>query len=190
MKNDKHRLAAAMAATVAIALAAATLAGSAAADMPNDASAPSPADVSTRCLARVANAPSATPGTLNARQWARYVGCELAGNLHADRRELADNPEATVSIRLNPDGTVASISAGPSGNPAWDAAVQRSIAAVSPLPSAPTPSPARIDMRFRPTRTATGIGGIGGGNGLGGLGGASHWSVHQCTTFGGARACN
>ncbi|MFL9869099.1 energy transducer TonB [Paraburkholderia fungorum] len=151
---------------------------------------PSAADVSSRCLARAAASgePTPTPDQLTALQWRRYVGCALASNLLVESGSVADNPEAIISIRLNADGSVDSIAPlRSSGNQAWDTAVQRAIAAVSPLPAAPAQHDlSRIDLHFRPQPRGPGIGGSAG---ITGLTGESHWSIRHCTTVDGVTAC-
>jgi TonB family protein len=148
---------------------------------------PSAADVTSRCLARAAGSGEPTPTLdhLTGLQWHRYVGCALASNLSVDSRSVPDNPEAIVSIRLNADGSVDSVAPlHSSGNQAWDTAVQRAIAAASPLPAAPAKHDfSRVDLHFRPQRRPVGIGGSTG------LTDESHWSVVHCTTVQHATAC-
>lgn len=153
---------------------------------------PSAEDTMNQCLAQAAPhaRPLADTGhlslNLSRQEWSRYVGCTLARNMRVARDSVADNPEATVSIHLAADGAVTSIDLPQSsGNPAWDKAVQRAIAAASPLPRAPaTLQASRVDMQFRPHPEATGIGGSTG------LTAESHWTVRHCTTVGGVSACN
>jgi TonB family protein len=151
---------------------------------------PSAADVSSRCLARAADSGEPAPARdqLTGLQWRRYVGCALASNLWVESGSVADNPEAIISIRLNADGSVNSIAPlRSSGNQSWDTAVQRAIAAVSPLPAAPAKHDfSRIDLHFRPQPRALDIGG---GTGITGLTGESHWSIRHCTTVDGVTAC-
>jgi TonB family protein len=148
---------------------------------------PSATDVASRCLARVTQSGAPTPALdqLTGLQWRGYVGCALASNLVVDSRNVADNPEAIISIRVNADGSIDSVAPlHSSGNPAWDAAVQRAIAAVAPLPAAPaTDTFSRIDLHFRPQPRPPGIGGSTG------LTGESHWSIRHCTTVDGVTAC-
>lgn len=116
-------------------------------------------------------------------KWHRYVSCTLGSYMVIGQGEVRDNPEAVVSIRLRPDGSVDSASLlRPTGNAAWDAAVQRAITAAWPLPAAPANGRlARIDMHFRPTLQRT--------NGSAGISDTSHWSIRHCTRSGGAAAC-
>ncbi|MFM0733948.1 TonB family protein [Paraburkholderia sediminicola] len=150
---------------------------------------PSAADVTSRCLARVAGTgePPPTFDQLSGVQWRRYVGCTLASNMSVDLRTVADNPEAIISIRLNADGSVHSVAPlRSSGNQSWDAAVQRAIAAASPLPAAPANHNfARVDLHFRPQHRPTGIGGSTG------ITDESHWEIRNCTTMRGVTTtCN
>lgn len=154
---------------------------------------PSAVEVSSRCLARAADSGEPAPARdqLTGLQWRRYVGCALASNLLVESGSVADNPEAIISIRLNADGSVNSIAPlRSSGNQSWDSAVQRAIAAVSPLPAAPAKHDfSRIDLHFRPQPRAPGISGISGSAGITGLTGESHWSIRHCTTVDGVTAC-
>lgn len=145
--------------------------------------------VTSRCEAladAVATHARAVPADrLDAMKWHRYVSCALASYMVVDSRDVQDNPEAVVSVRLNADGSVESASLlHPSGNDAWDAAVQRAIAAASPLPPAPAKrSLTRVDMHFRPKP---------GGNGTDGATGISdmtHWSVRHCRMSGSLTSC-
>jgi TonB family protein len=150
---------------------------------------PSVDEVTNRRLARAAAAGESTPtlDQLTGLQWRRYVSCALASNLFVETKSVPDNPEAIVSIRLDAGGSVSSVALlGPSGNLAWDAAIQRAVAAASPLPPVrATHDFSRVDVHFRPYQPqAPGIGGSTG------LTGESHWSVRHCTTAGGATACD
>ncbi|WP_166660585.1 TonB family protein [Paraburkholderia sediminicola] len=122
---------------------------------------------------------------MNALQWRRYVSCALTSNLFVDANGDLGNPEAIVSLRLNSDGSVDSVTLlHTSGNDAWDAAVQRAIVAASPLPPAPpNQKVSRVDFHFRPRPRPVGIGGSTG------ISGESHWSVVHCITVGRAGTC-
>jgi TonB family protein len=128
--------------------------------------------------------PHAVPADrIAAAKWRRYVSCTLGSYMIVDLYNVPENPEGIVSIRLNPDGSIASISElHSSGNPAWDAAVQRAIAVASPLPAAPVNRPfTRVDMHFRPKP------GVAAGNA--GISDTSHWSAKHCTLSGSLTTC-
>ncbi|SIO71911.1 TonB family C-terminal domain-containing protein [Burkholderia sp. GAS332] len=148
---------------------------------------PSADDVAKRCLAHAAGSgePLLTVGEMNALQWRRYVSCALTSNLFVDANGDLGNPEAIVSLRLDSDGSVSSVTLlHTSGNDAWDAAVQRAIVAASPLPPAPpNQNVSRVDFHFRPRPRPVGIGGSTG------ISGESHWSVVHCITVGRAGTC-
>ncbi|WP_408296832.1 energy transducer TonB [Paraburkholderia sediminicola] len=148
---------------------------------------PSADDVAKRCLAYAAGSggPPLTVGEMNALQWRRYVSCALTSNVFVDANSDLGNPDAIVSLRLNSDGSIGSVTLlHTSGNDAWDAAVQRAIVAASPLPPAsPNQNVSRVDFHLRPRHRPLGIGGSTG------LTGASHWSVEHCITVGRAGTC-
>jgi hypothetical protein len=113
-------------------LAACTAAGP---DARSQSSLPSSGEVASLCLARaaVSNEPTPAVDHLTGSQWRRYVSCALTSNKFVDTSSVLDNPEAIVSLRLNPDGSVNSATLlRTSGNAALDAAVQRAITAASP----------------------------------------------------------
>ena len=149
---------------------------------------PSADKVTSHCLARAASGSEPRPAIdqLNSVQWHSYVACALASNLLVATASVPENPEGIVSIRLDPLGAVSSVTLlHSSGNPAWDAAIQRAIVAASPLPPVRAPHGfSRVEIHFRPQRQALGIGGSTG------LTGESHWSVHHCNSVGGATACD
>ena len=122
---------------------------------------PSAADVTTHCLAQAAGngKPLSTAGEMNVAQWRRYVSCALTSNMIVASNSTPGSPEAIVSLRINPDGSLASVALlNTSGSEAWDAAVQRAIVAASPLPPAPpTQHAARIDMHFKPQQRQLGM---------------------------------
>ena len=144
-------------------------------------------DVAKRCLVHAAGSgePLLTLGEMNALQWRRYVSCALTSNLSVDANSDLGNPEAVVSLRLNPDGSVGSLTLlHTSGNDAWDAAVQRAIVAASPLPPAPSnQNVSGIEFHLRPPHRPLGIGDSTG------IAGESHWSVKHCITVGSAHTC-
>jgi TonB family protein len=153
----------------------------------SEVSLPSAGDVARRCLARAAGSGEPVPAMdlMNGPQWRRYVSCALTSNMFVHANSDVGNPEAIVSLRVNRDGSVGSATLlHPSGNPAWDAAVQRAIAAASPLPAAPGyQGISRVDLHFWPRHGPLGIGGSTG------ITGQSHWSVRHCTTVGGTTGC-
>jgi TonB family protein len=130
------------------------LAFTACADIDSDAPIPSPQTVQMRCVARITRPDSSPPSleTLNRPDWNRYVGCSLSSNLVVKHDDVLDNPEATVTIKFDPPGIVASVAlTQSSGNPAWDRTVNRAIAAVTPLPPAHAlVGVSRIEMHFVP----------------------------------------
>ncbi|WP_186308521.1 TonB C-terminal domain-containing protein [Paraburkholderia sp. BCC1885] len=149
---------------------------------------PSADEVTRRCLVRATANGASRPALdqLNAVQWRMYVGCALSSNLSVASTSVPDNPEGVVSIHFDSAGAVSSVGQlGSSGNPAWDAAIQRAIAAASPLPAIHASHEiSRVDLHFRPQPQPRGIGGSTG------LTGESHWSVHHCNTVGSATACD
>ncbi|MGC2964955.1 TonB family protein [Paraburkholderia aspalathi] len=148
---------------------------------------PSAHNIAKLCLAQAAGRgePLLTVGELNALQWRHYVSCALSSNIFVDTYSDLGNPEAIVSLRFNPDGSVGSVALlHTSGNDVWDAAVQHAIVAASPLPPAPpNQNVSRIEFHLRPPHRPLGIGG---GTGITG---ESHWSVKHCITVGSARTC-
>ncbi|QGZ54166.1 energy transducer TonB [Paraburkholderia acidiphila] len=117
---------------------------------------PSPQLVMTRCLAAVATPGFAPPteASLDSWQWKRYVNCKLGGNMRINPRKVPLDAEAIVSIRAASDGSIVSVTLlRSSGNDDLDEAVERGIAAASPLPPVPRALHiARIDMHFHPIR--------------------------------------
>ncbi|MFL9913305.1 TonB family protein [Paraburkholderia sp. RL17-337-BIB-A] len=106
----------------------------------NEPPIPSAHNIAKLCLAQAAGngEPLLTVGELNALQWRHYVSCALSSHMFVDANSDLGNPEAIVSLRLNPDGSVGSVTLlHTSGDDAWDSAVQRAIVAASPLPPAP-----------------------------------------------------
>jgi TonB family protein len=144
-------------------------------------------DVAKLCQAQAVGStePLLTVDQMNSLQWRHYVSCALSSNIFVVANSDLGNPEAIVSLWLNTDGSVGSVALlHTSGNEAWDAAVQRAIAAVSPLPPAPANQyVSRIEFHFRPRHRPLGIGGSTG------ITGESHWSVKHCVTVGSARTC-
>ncbi|WP_408437144.1 TonB family protein [Paraburkholderia caffeinilytica] len=153
----------------------------------NESPIPSADNIVRVCLAHAAGSgePSLKVGELNALQWRHYVSCALSSHMFVDASNDLGNPDAIVSLRLDPDGSVRSVALlHTSGNDAWDAAVQRAIVAALPLPPAPpNQNVSRIEFHLRPPHRPLGIGG---GTGITG---ESHWSVKHCITVGSARTC-
>jgi TonB family protein len=129
-------------------------------------------------------APAIPGDRQEAVKWHRYVSCALARYRVVDSRNVEDNLEAIVSVRLNADGSVESASLlHSSGNDAWDAAVRRAIAAASPLPPAPASAKrpiTRVDMHFRPKPR---------GGDTDGIRDTSRWSVKHCRLSGSLTTC-
>lgn len=149
---------------------------------------PNPQVLRNQCLARIQGGASVPlpEGALTDAEWGRYVGCILSANMHVDLAQVPENPQAVVSMRVDSAGNVvAATLPQSSGNPAWDAAVQRAIKLSSPLPAAPaTHRFARVDLHFQPRRQVMGMAGAPG------LSGSSHWSIHHCVSNGNASVCN
>ncbi len=144
--------------------------------------------VINHCLASLApqGGPMPTQNNLTASQWIGYVTCAMSSNLRVDIDQVHENPEATVEILINNDGSINSVKRlRTSGSEAWDRAVDISIRAAPPLAPAPTERHfSKLDLIFTPFSQ-------GGGMSRGAtLTGQSHWSMHQCTSTGGAVACN
>ncbi len=181
-------------AALVIALAGCAGAGVSAGAMTGAPPLPAPETVTSHCLARVTMAGFTPPteATLSATQWERYVSCRLGSNMVVATARVSDDPVATVSMTLKPDGTVDTVTLSrSSGSAAWDEAVERAIGAAPPFPPAPaTLHIARVEMRFRPGPPQKGVEAIGSTNAGAGLAGESHWSMRQCTTVGAATACN
>jgi TonB family protein len=117
---------------------------------------PSPQVVMNRCLTSVAMPGRTVPteATLNSTQWRRYVGCKIGGNIFAMLKRGSEDVEATVSIRVAPDGSITSVELlNSSGNVDYDEAVKHAIKVASPLPAVPPPVRlVRLDIHFRPSR--------------------------------------
>jgi hypothetical protein len=144
--------------------------------------------VVSRCLSTVApqGGPTPTQDNLTESQWIGYVTCALGSNLRVDIGEVQENPQATVEILIDDDGSISSVKRfRTSGNAAWDRAVDISIRAAPALVSPPNPRHfSKLYVVFGPF--LQGVGASGGAT----LTGQSHWSMHHCTTAGGATACN
>lgn len=108
----------------------------------------------SRCLAVVGahGGPTPAPDSLTESQWAGYAGCAIGSNLRVDIDQVAGNPQATVEIEVDDDGSVISIKRlRSSGNLAWDRAVDRSIGATPVLAPAPTARHfSKLDVNFGP----------------------------------------
>jgi hypothetical protein len=144
--------------------------------------------VISRCLSTVApqGGPTPTQDNLTESQWIGYVTCALGSNLRVDIDEVHENPQATVEILIDDDGSIDSVRRfRTSGNAAWDRAVDISIRAAPALAPAPNARHfSKLYVVFGPF--LHGIGANGGAT----LTGQSHWSTHHCTTAGGATVCN